>query len=265
MNDYKRVLLVVLTAILLLPVGFGIRQAINDGGEKTARMYNTAIQATEQDRFNYAIDSRQGKLIGSGHFKPNQLVKFPEMSKDYAYVQKTKEEYTEHESCYTDDDGNEHCSTYYTWDSAGSEELETPTYKLHNRDYPAGLFNTASFAGSIDCSEFMGAGGGEGWFESKHGCLGGYNYEDDDTRYGYDVIGSDGFSAAFIADVTNGTLAPLSGNFISLERKSVEQMVTDANNYKMPGNIFIVFWWIMILGCAGALAYAWALNDGVWE
>lgn len=269
MNDYKRVLLVVLGAILLIPVGFAARAAINANGEKNARMFNTAIQATETDRFNYAIDSHQGKLIGSGDFKPNELVKFPEMNKAYAAVDKTKEEYTMHtrEVCTEDSEGNESChtETYYTWDDSGTESLETPTYKLHGRDYPAGLFNTGVFSGRADCSDFMAAGDDGGWFGSAKGCTGGYFYTDGDTRYEYRVIDPNGFSAAFISDVSNGTLAPLSGSFISLERKSVEQMVKDANNYKTPGTVFLVFWWILVLGGMGALAYYWSLNDGVWE
>lgn len=265
MNDYKRVLLVVLGAILLIPVGFAAKGAIDAGGEKNARMFNTAIQATEQDRFNYAIDSHQGKLVGSGEFKPTNLVKFPEMSKEYGYVQKTKEEYTEHESCTTDDDGNETCTTYYTWDYAGSDSLETANYKLHSREYPASLFNASSFAQSADCSDFMPAGDAGGWFSSKKGCTGGYYYTDGDTRYGYDVLDPNGFTAAFLADVSNGKLDPVNGSFISLERKSVEQMVKDANNYHTPGIVFIVFWWILILGAMGGIAYTWALNDGVWQ
>jgi hypothetical protein len=42
-------------------------------------------------------------------------------------------------------------------------------------------------------------------------------------------------------------------------------MVKDANNYHAPGIIFIVFWWIVILGAMGAIAYQWSLSDGVWE
>jgi len=265
MNDYKRVLLVVLGAILLIPVGFTAKNAIDSGGENNARMFNTAIQATEQDRFNYAIDSHQGKLLGSGEFKPTNLVKFPEMGKEYGYVQKSKEEYTEHESCTTDDDGNETCTTYYTWDGAGSETLETANYKLHSREYPASLFNAGVFARSVDCNEFMGAGNGTGWFETKNGCIGGHFYTDDDTRYDYSIIDQNGFSAAFIADVSTGSLKPLQGGFISLERKSVEQMLADANNYRTPGIIFIVFWWILILGAMGGVAYAWSMNDNRWE
>lgn len=273
MNDYKRVLLVVLGAILLLPVGFAAKGAIDAGGEKNARMYNTAIQATEQDRFNYAIDSHQGKLLGSGEFKPTQLVKFPEMNKAYAAVDKTKEEYTRHEREVCTDtydaEGNvtgESCHTevYYTWDSAGTERQESPTYKLHGRDYPASLFNTGVFKHRTDCNEFMAAGSDGGWFSDAKGCTGGYFYTDGDTRYEYDTIAAEGFSAAFIADVSNGKLDPLGGSFISLERKSVEQMVKDANNYHAPGIIFIVFWWIVILGAMGAIAYQWSLSDGRW-
>lgn len=274
MNDYKRVLLVVLGAILLIPVGFGAKGAIDAGGEKNARMFNTAIQATEQDRFNYAIDSHQGKLLGSGQFTPNELVKFPEMNKQYAAVTKTKEEYTRHEREVCEDtydsEGNvsgESCHTevYYSWDYAGSDDLASSTYKLHGRDYPASLFNVGVFKHSADCNEFMAQGTDGGWFSDAKGCSGGYFYTDGDTRYGYDVIDPSGFQAAFIADVTNGKLEPLGGSFISLERKSVEQMVKDANNYHAPGIIFIVFWWILILGAMGAIAYQWALSDGVWQ
>ncbi len=93
----------------------------------------------------------------------------------------------------------------------------------------------------------------------------GYYYIDDETRYDYSTIAPDGFSASFIADVSTGALKPVHGSFISLERKTVEQMVKDANNYKTPGTVFLVFWWIVILGGAGALAYAWAMKDGRFE
>lgn len=274
MNDYKRILLVVLTAILLFPVGFAAREAINDSGEKNARMFNTAIQATEQERFNYAIDSHQGKLLGNGQFTPTQLVKFPEMSKQYAAVDKTKEEYTRHERevCTDtyDSEGNvngESCHTevYYTWDYAGRESLASPSYKLHNREYPASLFNVGVFQHRADCDEFMPKGSDGGWFSDAKGCSGGYYYMDGDTRYEYSTIAPEGFTASFLADVSTGALKPVNGSFISLERKSVEQMVKDANDYKMPGNVFIVFWWILILGVAGTLAYAWAMNDGKFE
>lgn len=295
MNDYKRVLLVVLGAILLLPVGFGIRDAINDKGEKNARMFNTAIQATEPDRFNYAVDSHQGKVLTYGHFKPTKLVKFPEMSAEFAYVEKIKEEYTRHErtvcetkyrsetrtrsvtnsdgststETYTEQVPYEEChqEVYYTWDHAGSDEKSTPAWRLHAREYAKDVFSTGQFEKRPDACKFLPAGKNFGWLDpgEKSGCDDGYLYIDDDTRYDYRVIAADGFSAGFIADASNGKLEPLSGSKISLQQKSVEQMVAEANDYKTPGNVFIVFWWILVLGCMGAAAYAWAMNDGVWS
>ena len=124
MNDYKRILLVVLGVALLICAGIGIRGAIDSSGAEKARLYNTALQATKQDRFNYAVDSHQGRVIGSGTFTATKPVKFPEMSKTFAYIDKTREEYTMHtrEVCSTDSDGNEHChtETYYSWEYAVS-------------------------------------------------------------------------------------------------------------------------------------------------
>lgn len=268
MNDYKRVLLVVLGAILLIPVGFSIQGAINSNGEKNARMFNTAIQATETDRFNYTIDSHQGKLLGSGAFTPTQLVKFPEMSKQFAWVEKSKQEYTMHtrEDCTTDSDGNETCTTetYYTWDFAGSDEVSTPAYKLHGREYPASIFSVGNFKHSAEACDFTPANTA-GWFSDKNGCDGSYWYTDSDTRYYYDVIDPAGFTAAMIADVSDGTLKPVQGSTIDLQPKSVEQMQKEANDYKTPGIVFLVFWWILVLGGMGAVAYAWSMNDERWE
>lgn len=292
MNDYKRILLVVLAGILLIPVGFTIRNAINANGEKNARMYNTAIQATEQDRFNYAVDSHQGKVLTYGQFTPTQLFKFPEMSKEFAHVEKTKETYEQHERtvCEThyrtetrtvsvpDGEGGyttetetvevpyEEChqETYYSWDYAGSEEQTTPDYKLHGREYPASLFNTGQFEHSADACEFTPKNTA-GWLQAKNGCDGHYYYTDNETRYGYRVIDAGGFSAGFLADASNGKLDPVNGNTINLQQKSVTEMVKEANDYKTPGNVFIIFWWILVLGCIGAAAYAWSMNDGVFS
>lgn len=267
MNDYKRIILVVLGALLIFPVGFLIKSAIDDAGDATARMYNTAIKATEQDRFNYAIDSHQGRLLAQGEFKPTDLVKFPEMTKGFGYIKKSKEKYTEHESCTTDEDGNESCDTYYTWDYAGSDELSTPEYLLHGRKYPASLFNVDIFAQRADACDFTEKGENVGWLRlvQNNTCADGYYYTDSDTRYDYRVINQDGFTAAFLADASTGKLKPTSGESVYLENKSIEQMIRDANSFRTTGMIFIVFWWVLMIGGACAIAYAWALGDGIWK
>lgn len=266
MNDWKRILIVFLGVPLLLAIGFGIREAINSGGEKNATLYNTAIQTTGAEQFNYAVDSRQGRILGSGEFTPTQKVKFPEMSKEFAYVEKTKYEYTMHtrENCSTDSEGNETCTTetYYEWDYAGSDEVISPAFKFHGREYPSSIFSLGNYKHSAEACDFTPGNTG-GWF-TKNGCDGSYWYTDSNTRYAYDVI-DNSFTAAFIANVSDGSLQPFKGNSISLENKSQAQLVSDANNYHLPGTLFIVFWFILVLGGLGTLAYAWALNDGVFE
>lgn len=262
MNDYKRVLLVVLAAILLMPTAFWFQSLINTGGEKNARMFNTAIQADQKDRFNYTIDSHQGKLLGHGKFEPTGLVKFPEMSKRFAYVEKVREEYTQHQSCTTDSKGNQSCTTYYTWDYAGSEELSTPGYKLHDRKYLAHLFDVGEFKQGTDACEFTPHNTAS-WWRGKNGCSGGRWYTDSDTRYYYNVINPKGFTAGLIADVSEGQLAPVKGDTIKLENKTPEQMLKDANDYKTPGTVFMVIWLILIVVAMAVGAYYWAFNDGV--
>lgn len=267
MNDPKRVLIVALGIPLLLMMGFGIKGAIDSGGEKTAHLYNTAVQATDGDHFNYAIDSRQGRLIGQGQFTATQEVKFPEMSKAFGYVEKSKEEYTMHtrEDCSTDSDGNEHCTTetYYTWDWAGDEDVSTPALKLYGREYPATLFNLDGYKHDTDACDFTPKDT-SGWFSKKNGCDDGYYYTDSDTRYSYDVVDT-AFTASLFADVSTGTLKPFNGNQIALQNKDPKQMVKDANDYHLGGTLFIVFWFILVLGGMGALAYQWALSDGLWQ
>lgn len=291
MNDWKRILIVALGVPLLLVMGFGIKDKINEGGERNARLYNTAIQATETGRFNYAIDSRQGKLLGYGTFTATQEVKFPEMSKGFAYVEKTKEEYVQkqREVCethyrtetrtrtVTDADGNTstetyteevpyevcHTETYYEWDYAGSDELSTPAFKLHGREYPAAAFALGGYKHSTDPCKFTPANTA-GWLQEKNGCDDGYYYTDNDTRYDYRVLDMT-FKAGFIADVTDGTLKPLSGSQLALRDATPEQMVKEANDYGTAGTVFIVMWFIVVLGSFGALGYAWASSDGIWS
>lgn len=266
MNDPKRVLIVALGLPLLIGLGLLIKEAIDDGGERNARLYNTAIQATETDRFNYAIDSRQGRLLGYGEFKATQPVKFPEMTQSFGYVDKNKEEYTLHtrEVCTTDSEGNESChtETYYEWDYAGSEQVSTPALKLHGRDYPAGLFNLSGYERRAEACDFTPANTA-GWFQDKNGCDGGYYYTDSDTRYYYRVVDTS-FTAGFLSDVSSGSLKPLSGNAIDLKNATPEELVKQANDYRTPGTVFIIIWLIVVIGGMSALAYAWVMSDGLW-
>lgn len=267
MNDPKRILIVGIGVPLLLWLGFIIKGAIDSGGEANARRYNTAIQASDADHFNYAIDSRQGLLLGEGDLTADQPVKFPEMNKSFAFVDKIKETYEMHtrEVCTEDADGNESChtETYYEWDFAGSEEKATDTMSLFGRKYPFALFGTDDFKYGADACDFT-APNTAGFFQQKNGCDGRYFYTDSETRFYYRVIDT-GFHASLVADVTEGTLGSVTGKYVHLKKSSIEQFIKEANDYHLGGNVFIVMWFILVLGGAGFAAYAWSMQDGIFK
>lgn len=267
MNDPKRIIIMALIAIVMLPLGWVIKGAIDSGGEKNARMYNTAIQATESDRFNYAVDSRQGNLLTNGQFTADKPAKFDEMNKTYATVERGKETYEmkTREVCSTDSEGNESChtETYYEWDYAGGDDVASPTLTLYGRQYPSSMFNFDEYERSADCSELMPTTS-FGWFQEKKGCEDHYYYTDSETRYWYRVVDTS-FAAGFIANVYDGSLKPINGNQITLKNQSVDQMIERANDYHLGGNLFVVFWCILIIGVMGGIAYAWALQDGTFD
>lgn len=268
MNDWKRIAVVVMGVALLLLGGFGIKGAIDSDGATKSRLYNTSLQITDGKNFNYAVDTHQGRVIASGPFAATGPVKFPEMSKSFAYVNRTLEHYTMHtrEDCTTDSEGHESCHTevYYTWDYQGSDELSTPSFKLYDRDYPATTFDLGDYKHNADACDFTAADT-SGWFQSKKGCDGGYYYLDSDDRYDYDVVDTN-FTASMILDTGDGSLKPMQGDgAVKLSDKSPSQIVSEATNYKGPGIAFIIVWFVFMIGGAGALAYAWVMADGGWS
>ncbi len=269
MNDPKRIIIVVLSAIFIALCFLGLKGKMDSDGYKKQVSYTTALQATDARHFNYAIDTQQGRVLSTGTFTidPKNAVKFDEMNQSYGYAKRTQEHYTMHtrENCTSDSDGHEHCTTetYYTWDETGEEEKESPTVLYFGRSYPAGLFNIGQFIGGTNCESFMATGSGSGFFETKHGCLDGDNYIDDDNRYTYDTMPLS-FSGTFLA-TTEGGLHGFNENTISLQQKSIPQVLHDVGRYQ------IVSFWVMttiliiIIIATCFVAYGWVMEDGVWS
>lgn len=268
MNDPKRILVVVLGLIVIGMMAIGIKGHMDSNGYKNQVNYTTAVQSTKQDDFNYIVDSQQGRVLANGDFKAKgSPAKFDEMNKGYTFVNRSKEHYTMHtrEVCTSDSDGNEHChtETYYTWDEVSSDQAEVNQLILFNRDYPTSLFNFGAYESGTNCAEFAPAGTGSGFFETKHGCLDGDYYLNDDDRYVYSTVPLT-FNATFLA-TTYGGLKPFNGNSITLENKSIQNVLKDVGKYQL-----ISFWVVTILLIfltigAGFAAYGWVMEDGEWS
>lgn len=266
MNDPKRILIVFLALVLIVLGVLGIKGLAEDAGYKTQVRYTTAIKAEDADRFNYAVDTQQGNLLVNGPFstKNENLVKFEEMKQGFTYVERVKQHYTRHETCTTDDDGNQSCTTYYSWDYAGSEEKFAYKIELYGRTYNANQFNYDDFKQDIDCEGFTEPNEAKGWFSTKRGCDNGKYYLDNNDRYYY-RIAPQSFSATFLASSMGGGLNPVEERAISLKNRSIEQEMEAVGSYKVWGFWIAMIFIILFTIVAGVVAWYWVMEDGEWS
>lgn len=267
MNDPKRILVVLLGFILLCGFAFSIKNHMDSDGYKTQVEYTTAIQATDKTHFNYAVDTQQGNLLANGQFATDSkdLTKFPEMTKGFTYVRRTKEHYTMHE--YTTCSGKPTvCTThiYYSWDEVDSNEQYAPKISFYGRQYNPDIFNIHAYLHGTSCAGITAENTQHGFFSSKHGCDGTDFYLDSDDRYVYDTVPQT-FTATFLASSMGGGLHGVGESTITLQNKSIGQALKDVGKYQL-----VAFWvaavliFFLFIGAAFA-AYEWVMEDGEWS
>lgn len=273
MNDPKRILVVLLASIILMLGCFSIKGHMDSEGYKNQVNYTTAVQATDKDHFNYAVDSQQGRILARGKFTTTtkKLAKFPEMTKGFTYVTRTREHYTMHTRTVCTGSGKtESCHTeiYYTWDAVESEEKYSDKINLFGREYPTQTFFMGKFLHSTDACAITVKDTNTGFFHQKHGCSSGwggdYYYIDDNDRYTYSTVPLS-FTASFLASSSGGGLKGFSELRISLQDKSLAQILEDVGKYQLIGFwVLCVLLVILFIG-AGVGAYYWVMADGEWS
>ena len=275
----------------MVSLGVWLNNKILEGTYEKQRLYQTAIKTSDKDEFNYAIDSRQGNVLTYGTFTFLDLYKFPEMDKEFAYVQKTKEEYTEKERevCEThyrtetqtqtrteyDADGNAyeveyevevevpyeecHTETYYEWDYVESDTLESKRVKFMEREYNTSQFHFG-FTRSIDASEIIKGATDRYWYpdgkkESNFFGWGGHSVGD--IRYHYDVRDTQ-VSGTIFVNTYNGTLEPAESGGLNVSSSSIEQRVTDASTQATTAKwAFFAVWTLLTIGATIGVTYLW--------
>lgn len=251
MNDAKRIIIAILITLLAIVVGFNFRAAITSDGAETARLANTAVKADNADRFNYAVDSRQGRIIAEGDFVVSGLVKFDEMTKQFAYVSRVREDYNTHTRTVCSGSGKRrscHDETYKTWDYSSSDTRKAKTVKFYDREYPFSKFGVGDFEKNADTCSIV-----------REKCSFGYYYADYDIRYHYRVV-EPNLKGAFIAKADDGDLKPLKGDVISIKNADIKGYLADINNYKVYGNAFISGWLIILIAAAVYLTHMWVVK-----
>lgn len=114
-------------AIMLL-IGSLLSAKISNWQMDRNEKYNKAVKIeNNSDLFQYGMNTNVGNAFVYGELKAIDTVTYPEIGGEYMYVKKIKEKYTKHTRRVSHRSGH-HTSytteTYWTWDYAGSEDIE---------------------------------------------------------------------------------------------------------------------------------------------
>ena len=262
-------LAVVAGGVFLVFCGTWIYEAITNGAEQKARMYQTALQVSNDRELNHSIDTKQGYVFAPITIKQVDTVKFPEMNKEFPAVNKTEETYTQHsrEECDYDEDGNVtncHTEYYYTWDDSGHWEVSGTKVTMADREYPMALFGL--HYSSIDAKDIINGETGQYVYVESKGLFNididlFDNADEGDKRTSYDVLQLPQSGTAFLK-LSEGVQSG-SGGRIDLDSRSAKEIVTEAqNSAHVESIIFTVFWVILVLSELGGLGFlVWTYED----
>lgn len=132
----------------MLALGFLLGSKISDHITETNEEFTTATQITDDQQFQYALDTDFGNVIAYGKLVAEQPVSADDLDEKYAILTKITERYTRHtrEVTYTDSKGHTHSRTevYWTWDEIDRKKDSTETYMFMGASFPADKFSVAA-------------------------------------------------------------------------------------------------------------------------
>lgn len=128
----------------MLMIGFFLSEKVASGMDEQNQEYYQAVKIDEDTEvFQYGMRTNIGNAFVSGVLEAVDPVTYPEIGGEYAYVERIKEKYTEHEKTVDDydEDGNKvgsHTETYWTWDVVGQEEIHCESIQFLGVDFEYG-------------------------------------------------------------------------------------------------------------------------------
>ena len=133
---------------VMVALGFLLGSKISDHIAETNEKFTTATQITDDQQFQYALDTDFGNVIAYGNLVAEQPVSADDLDGEYAQLTKITERYTMHtrEVTYTDSKGHTHTRTeiYWTWDEIDREKDSTETYMFMGASFPADKFSVTA-------------------------------------------------------------------------------------------------------------------------
>lgn len=237
MEITKREVLVSVSIIaLMLIIGLLINAKISEKIMDSNSKYNKALKIESQDLFEYGMRTNVGNAFVYGELEILDPVTYDEIGGQYSYVEKVKEQYTQHtrQVSYTDANGKTKTKTetYWTWDVVSRESKKSKKCLFLNNEF--------------DYSKF------DGLYDSYIDTLnGGFH-----VRYKY-------YGAPIKA--TGTIFASLKDGDIGdkvLFRKDMN--AKEAYEDALKGNSPQIIFWIIWIAFTGAITYGFYYLDNDW-
>ena len=128
----------IIIAVMLM-IGFAISGKIQAYQDDKNAEYQKAIHITDNDLFQYAIDTNIGNIFAYGKLKAVDTVSYQEINGEYMYLEKIKEKYTRHTRVVTQKVGKRtvtRTKVYYTWDQVGIEKKHSKQLSFLGIKFP---------------------------------------------------------------------------------------------------------------------------------
>ena len=212
LNNKQKWIVSIIVIIVSILVDILVFEGTESHIQKQNSIYRTALKTEDKSRFNYIVDSQQGKVVTHSKITSADPVKFPEMNtkNKYMLVKRTLQEYTPHNETTTDSKGNTHTKTYWTWDDDSTTTRTSKELIIFGRKYKLSKFDVNAYLSNTSAKELIKGVTTEHYYLSY------------DRRYEYQIIPSK-ISASFISDATGGTLKPVNEQKISLVNQSYKE------------------------------------------
>lgn len=193
-----RTLLVTVVVLILSFLFINIANNVADNINNEYERLNNMIKVTNQDVLDYCINSKQNEFLIRNKAISINPVSLPELKGNFSAIIKTKYKYESHietyTTTYTDSNGHTHTQTHtktvWDWERKGSEKFKASTVSLLNKTFD--FDNTSYYYKEINFEDYSNK-------NDKHYKDGHYNYENNNTRYKYEIVPNE-YETAFVSD-----------------------------------------------------------------
>ena len=238
-SDRHRISLGIFIGAVAIFGCFILRDIFIDQANSEIQKYNTAVRVEDNDKFNYAVDSKQGRIISSGEFKTKDSVKFENFDGEYMKIIRILEEYRPHTYTTCDSKGKCRTHTYYSWDEVSRETKKSNAVIFRDRKYSSSKFNFSSFEHEAEKKEIPTK-----FLERK-------------KRYVFRVIDKE-LSGSFYAETNENGL----NDNILVHNKSLDELLESIRQGTLTAEIISWLVFLAVVTSISGVCYYFVMADG---